>query len=48
MEPHLIEIFVNEGEYVVSNIVYGRKPFAEGLEGKAAEWYCLENGQINA
>ncbi len=48
VEPHLIEIFVNEGEYVVSNIVYGRKPFAEGLEGKAAEWYCLENGQINA
>lgn len=30
VEPNLIEIFVNEGEYVISNTVYGLEDYIEG------------------
>lgn len=38
VEPNLIEIFVNEGEYVLSSVVYDMKPF---VEGKADSWYVF-------
>ena len=36
VEPNLIEIFVNEGEYVLSSVVYGMEPF---VEGDIDSWY---------
>lgn len=30
VEPNLIEIFVNEGQYVISNVVYGLKDYIAG------------------
>lgn len=30
VEPNLIEIFVNSGQYVLSNVVYNLKPYIEG------------------
>lgn len=30
VEPNLIEIFINDGWYVISHVVYGLKPFVEG------------------
>ena len=30
VEPNLIEVFINDGEYVLSNVVYGLKDEAEG------------------
>ncbi len=34
VEPNLIEIFVNEGEYVISNVVYG---IGDHIEGKVEQ-----------
>ncbi|GGA48959.1 glycoside hydrolase family 32 protein [Paenibacillus physcomitrellae] len=30
VEPNLIEVFVNDGQYVLSNVVYGLKPYVKG------------------
>ena len=30
VEPNLIEVFINEGEYVISNVVYGLTDYIEG------------------
>ena len=34
VEPNLIEIFVNDGEYVLSNVVYG---LGRSVDGKVKE-----------
>lgn len=34
VEPNLIEIFVNDGEYVLSNVVYGLKHEISGFTGR--------------
>lgn len=35
VEPNLIEVFINAGEYVISNVVYGLKDYIEGKVEKA-------------
>lgn len=35
VEPNLIEIFINDGEYVISNVVYGLEDYIEGKVEKA-------------
>ena len=42
-EPNLIEIFVNDGEYVLSNVVYH---LSTEIQGKTEE-ILLWNNEIN-
>ncbi|MDE7066677.1 MAG: GH32 C-terminal domain-containing protein, partial [Schaedlerella arabinosiphila] len=30
VEPNLIEVFINDGEYVISNVVYGLENWITG------------------
>lgn len=48
VEPNLIEIFVNGGQYVLSNIVYDLKPYIEGeiWELRQMKFFKKEWGDI--
>ena len=43
VEPNLIEIFVNGGQYVLSNIVYG---LGSRLDGHIEEIYIGASGDV--
>ena len=34
VEPNLIEVFINDGEYVISNVVYGLGQYISGRAEK--------------
>lgn len=38
VEPNLIEIFVNDGEYVLSNVVYGLDNSADEKVSEGLTW----------
>lgn len=44
VDSHMVEVYVNDGEYVVSNAVYGLRPGFHVTGGAEVELFALERG----